>query len=445
MSLFSRKQKLSPSADVAPARANQPAAEPGYAELSFAVPWSAIEAKLARAAEIVSAQRPLTGFRAGHVPVDVARQRYGDQALLAEAYDLAVPALYLEAVRARDLDSIGQPRLSFESEPAWGANVEATATVAVLPRVSLPDLAGVHVEPAVATVTAEQVDAVIESFRERYASEAAVARPAQTGDLVELDYVVSLAGVPLEGGSGTGHRAIVGRGHLLPEIEAAVAGMSVGEAKDITVSFPEAHGQKLVAGKSADCRVTLRQVFERQLPPLDDELAKRCSPFPTLAEMRERVEAQLKLEAEADARRRTEDAAVRAVAAAASIGDLPALLIDDEVSRMVHELQHSLEHQGAKFDSYLAHLGKTLADLRLDFVQPATERLRAILVLRAVSREQGLAPKPEEVEAEVERLAARAKDPEAARTAAVRSQVTAELTQRRALDWLVERVAKPAA
>lgn len=439
MGIFSRGQK---PAEVAAAAPVGPATPPGHVAVEFAVPWSAVEAKLPAAATTLSKQRPLQGFREGKVPVEVARQRYGDDLLMAEAYDLAVPPLYAAAVREAGHETVGQPAMAFEPQPAWGVDVRVTATAPALPPVTPPDWSKVHVQAEQRQVTDADVAKVVDQIRERFAVEEAAQRPAADGDLVELDYELLVGGVAVEGGSGTGHRAVLGRGHLLPEIESAVRGMEPGQEKRQPITFGPEHQLKTVAGKTVDCRVVLRQVFSRTLPELTDELAAKVGPFKAAAELRDRVRADLAEEAEAESSRETEKRALQAAVAAATFGPLPSILVNDEVGRLVHELQHSVSRYGVKFEDYLLHIKKSMDELRLEFVAPATERLKVTLLLREVARAQAIAPSDAEVDAELASLKARAQHPERLEGPQVRAHVRADLVQRAAVAWVVGAVAK---
>lgn len=435
MGIFSRHQK---AADPAVAVAAGPATPPGHVAVRFDVPWSAVEAKLPSAAAKLSKQQPLQGFREGKVPVEVARQRYGDQLLLAEAYDLAVPSLYAAAIESAGHETVGQPAMAFEPQPEWGVDVSVTATAPALPSVTLPDWSKVKVNSIRREVSDGDVSKVVEQIRERFATEELVERPAASDDMVELDYELLVDGVAIEGGSGAGHRAVLGRGHLLPEIEAAVLGMSAGEEKRQPITFGPGHQLKAAAGKTADCRIALKQVFSRSLPELTDELAAKVGPFKSAAEFTARVRADLEQEAAAESARETERAALQAAIVAATFGALPNILVDDEVRRLIHELRHGVDRYGVRFEDYLLHIKKSVDDLRLEFVAPATERLKVTLLLRAVVRQQSITPTDAEVDDEVARLKAQAQHPERLESPQARSHVRADLAQRAAVDWVVQ-------
>jgi trigger factor len=331
--------------------------------------------------------------------------------------------------------------MAFEPQPAWGVDVSVTATAPVLPPVTLPDWSKIKVAPVVKEVSDAGVAKAIDSFRERFAAEAAVDRPAANGDLVELDYEVLVDGVAVEGGSGTGHKAIVGRGHLLPEIESILVGMKAGEEKRQPISFGPAHSLRVVAGKTGDCKIVLRQVFERQLPELNDEFAARLGPFKTVADLQAQIRADLEEGAKADGQQQTERACLEAAVAASQFGHLPEILVNDEVSRLVHELEHSVVRYGITFDDYLLHIKKSKQELRLDFTAPATQRLKVTLLLRAISREQNFATPDEEVSAEVARLKAQVEDPQRFDDPRIQAQIRADLVQKQAVAWVVKMVA----
>lgn len=419
----------------------QPKAMPGYEVLTFKLPWSAIEAQFSKAVNKLSQTQPIQGFRSGHVPMDVARQKYGDQLLMAEAYDLAVPEFYAKTVVDSNIDAVGQPQLDFEPQPAWGVDVMVTATVPVLPKIKMPDLAKLKVTPDKAEVRDEDVTKVLEQLAERYASEASVDRPAKDGDLVELDYEVTMQGVLIEGGSGKGHKTVLGKKHLLPDIENAVVGMKAGEEKIQKVNFEESYPIKMVAGKTADCKILLKQVWARQLPELNDEFAARLGPFTKLTEVTERIKADMLAEAEQEAAGKTEREVLETVIKAAEFGVFPDVLITREVSQLIHELEHNLEHQGVTLDDYLVHIHKKRSDLMLDFAQPATDRLKVSILLKEIIKEQKFDITPEEIAAEVRRLEGYVKDKDYLSRPEVREQIKIDIAQRKAAEWLIKKIA----
>lgn len=435
MSLFKSHQK---SDD--PVVKEKASAAPGYELIVFKVPWSVIVSRLEAAASNLSQSKPIAGFRAGHVPVEVARKQYGDQVLLAEAYDLVIPKLFAVEVQAAGLITVGHPKMSFDPQPSWDTDVTVTAEVPVLPKIKLPDWSKIKVQPVKEEVKDEDVAKVLTDLQEYHASEVISDQPAKAGDLVELDYEVKLAGALVEGGSGVGHKAVLGRQHLLPEIEQAVLGMKAGEEKVQPITFAPSHALKIVAGKTTDCRIALKQVFNRQLPIADDELAKKFGPFKTLDELKQRIKNDLQHEAEHRSQQQTEQKLIQESIKETEYGAFPDILITHESHQLLHELEHQLSHQGIKFEDYLLHLKKTKDDLLLDFAQPALERLKAMLLLREVIRQNNLQPTNEEIEAEIKRLTPMTKDPQILQKPEVKENIEASLAQRKALDWLNSKI-----
>ncbi|MBI4434854.1 trigger factor [Candidatus Uhrbacteria bacterium] len=395
---------------------------------------------LRKAAEALSREHPMKGFRPGKVPYDMAVQRYGAMAVYEEAADQAVRDAYVRAVREQNLKTVGQPRIEVKTL-APDNPMKFTATVAVLPAVTLPDLTTISVKRRVVHVAPADVDRALEDLRKLQPTEALVDRAAAVTDKVVVDLDLSRDGVPLEGGQARGHAIELTESYYLPKVKEELIGMARGETKTFPLAFPADHYQKHLAGTTVDCSVTVKDVYSVELPPLDDAFAKRLGQA-DLPALRVLIERNLTAESEKKAADAEEIEMLDAIVDKSKIAELPELLITGEARRMVDELERGVTQQGLTFEEYLKKLKKTRDDVLLGFAPDAVRRVKVALITRAAAdaNASATAVAPEEIEAEVQQQLKRYQDtPEfhqRMQSEEAREYVSSMLHNRKVIAWL---------
>lgn len=395
---------------------------------------------LRKAAESLSREHPMKGFRPGKVPYEMAAARYGEMALYEEAADQAVRDAYVRAVREQNLKTIGSPRVELKTI-APDNPVRFTATVAVLPSVTLPDLTTITVKRRTVAIAPADVDRALEDLRKLQPTEALVDRPAAATDKVVVDLDLTRDKVPLEGGQARGHAIHLTEQYYLPKVKEELIGMTRGETKSFPLAFPKDHYQKHLAGTTVDCTVTVKDVYSVEIPPLDDAFAKRLAQQ-NLSGLRALVERNLTEEAQRKANDAEEIEMLDAIVAKSTISDLPELLITSEARRMVDELERGVAGQGLAFEEYLKKIEKTRDELFLNFAPEAVKRVKVALATRSVAEAQPDASvvSDAEVDAEIKDQLARYEDtPEfhqRMQSDEARDYVRGMLRNRKVIEWL---------
>lgn len=399
---------------------------------------------LRKAAESLSREHPMKGFRPGKVPYEMAAARYGAMALYEEAADQAVRDAYVRVVREQSLKTVGSPRIEVKTL-APDNPVRFTATVAVLPTITLPDLTTITVKRRTVAIASADVDRALEDLRKLQPTEALVDRPAAATDKVVVDLDLTRDKVPLEGGQARGHQIHLTEQYYLPKVKEELIGMARGEARSFPLAFPADHYQKHLAGTTVDCTVTVKDVYSVELPPLDDAFAKRLAQQ-DLAGLRALVERNLTEEAQRKANDAEEIEMLDAIVARSRIDDLPELLITSEARRMVDELDRGVTAQGLTFEEYLKKIKKTRDEIFLDFAPEAVKRVKVALMTRAVAEGQAEATAvgQEEINAEIQQQLARYEDtPEfhqRMQSEEARDYVASMLRNRKVIAWLRTKV-----
>lgn len=228
----------------------------------------AVNSKLKEAAKNVR----LDGFRPGKVPMKIMRQRFG-QSVRMEVLGQVMNDSFYEAIQQQELKPAGQPSIEPKTIEE-GRDLEYVATFEVFPEVELKDYSSVTVVKPVAEITDADLDKMIQNLREQRASFEPVERAAEDGDQVNIDYIGTKDGEAFEGGSAEGSDLVLGSGRMIPGFEDGLVGLSAGDEKVLSLSFPEDYHNEELKGAAVEFKVKVNAVKAKQLPELNDEFFK---------------------------------------------------------------------------------------------------------------------------------------------------------------------------
>ena len=386
--------------------------------LEVEVPSNDVKHAIDHAASDLAAGLKIPGFRKGKVPMQVLLARVGKERIYSEAVESHIGGWFRNAASASRIRPVAQPDYEYELPTSGDESFHFSATVSVQPKPELADWAKLEVPRADSEVPAELVDQELDDLRDSVASLVPVEdRPAREGDTLVVDLV--------RGDEGERDYVVeLGSGRLLPQIEEGLVGMSAGETKEIPY------------GDDGTVAATVKHVNEKELPPLDDELARTVSEFDTLAELRADIEArlreQLEEEIEADFRSATVEALVRASDVQPSVE-----LVRQRAGGLLGELVQSLERRGIQLETYLALTNQTAEQLQEHVIAQAAGSLAGELALEAVADQLDLEVSDEEIE---QALRAQDEEEETIREvmqSSVRERIRDDLRLRKALDQVV--------
>lgn len=375
----------------------------GLVELEITVPKEDLVEFLRKAALRISQTINIKGFRKGRAPYAVVKQQVGEEGILEEASKEIISQTFYDAVVQEKLETVAQPEIEIK-KIAPNNDLIYTAKVALLPNVTLGDMTKVVIEKGTDDVTDNDVAKVIEELRKKRATEKEVLRPAKMGDRVILDFHVSQANVPIEGGQSNDHTVDLGAGMMIPGFEEQVVGLSAGQDRNFTLNFPSEYHEKTLAGKPADFKIKLKKVNEMQTPELTDDFAKSVGKFQDLQELKDQVKKNMQEERAQKTRERQELDAMKQMVALTTFSDIPEILVVAEVDEMIQELKSNASRRGMQFEDYLKNLKKTEEDLRKEFREQALQRVKASLIARAVTKKENLSVTDEELESEVAKV-----------------------------------------
>lgn len=375
--------------------------EKNQVELTIEVSVDEIRPYLNTAALKLSQKNKIPGFRPGKAPYDLVKTHFGDMAILQEALDNIINQTFYQAVSQEKLETIGSPDIKLE-KVAPDNPLVYKATVAILPKVILGNWQHLSIQKNEAKATDEEINKTIDQLRQMAVKETVVDRAIQTGDKAEVDFEVSVNKAVIEGGKSNKYPVVIGEGRMIPGFEDKLIGLKAGQETSFSLKFPEKYFQNNLANKLADFKVKIIAVYERHLPELNDEYAKTIG-FDTVAKLKEQLKNNITQDKEQKEEQRAENEAVSAIVKNSQIGDLPDVLIHNEVHKMIHELEHSITSQGMDMAGYLKSIHKTHDDLHKDFEAQGIERIKAALVLRQVALSENIKVEEAEIDEEIKK------------------------------------------
>ena len=396
------------------------------------VPAEEVERRLQQAARKLGGQLRIPGFRKGKVPPPVVIRRLGREAVFDEALRSALGEWYIDAIDGAGIAPIGEPDFNFaDAIPGQGEPLSFSIEIGVRPSATLGEYKGLEVGRREPTVDEAEVDKEIEGLRDRLATLDTEDRPAQKGDHVLVDYLGKVDGEPFAGGEGRDQLIELGSGRLIPGFEEQIEGVSAGEERTISVSFPEDYPGDL-GGKDATFDITVHEVKAKRLPELDDDFASEASEFDTLAELREDIASRLRHADEHAVEREFEEAVLEAATGEATV-EVPSKLVHARAHEMLEQTFSALARQGINKETYLQIVGKDEEALAHEAEPEAAGTLRREAVLAAIVAAEKIEPTEEEL---IEALR-----PAAERDGSDPAELVAKLTEAGRVDSLREDVA----
>jgi trigger factor len=353
-------------------------------KMTVEVPSGDVKHAIDHAASDLSGSLKIPGFRNGKVPMPVLLARVGKDRLYAEAVESHIGGWFRAALRGTTVRPATAPEYDYELPSSEKDAFEFTATVGVQEQPEVPDWTALEVASPEPEVPEELIDAELEVLRSTVADLApADGRPAREGDTVVVDLVSA------DGEAQRDYVVELGSQRLLPEIEEGLVGQRSGGEQQIAYRLPD--------GQDADITASVKEIYEKVLPPVDDELARAASEFETLAELREEIQTRLggQLEEQLEAQFRT--AALDALVAATDLDVAPGL-VQTRAVELWNALVRSLERRGISPEVYVQLSGRTPEQIQSDIEAEARLALEREIVLEAAADKLGLEVSDEAVD-----------------------------------------------
>lgn len=362
----------------------------------------AVEQACKRLANRVS----IPGFRKGKAPRMIVERHVGKDAVLQEAFDIVAPKALSKAFDEQKIDPVTRPSVDIETLEE-GKDLVFKATVTPRPEVKLGDYKGLNVPKNEVNITDEDVEKQLKTFQDRQGKlvDAPEGAEVKDGDFTTLDFKGFVDGEAFDGGEGKDYPLQIGSNSFIPGFEDQLVGAKIGEERDVNVKFPEEYHAKELAGKDATFKCTIRSIKTKELPAIDDELAKKVSKFETLDELKADIRKNLEENAERTAENDQKSAAIEMATNNITV-DIPAVMIDNRVTAMIQEMAMRLEQQGMKLEQYLQYAGTDIAKLREQYRETAEKNVKTDLMLEEVAKAEDIKVEAKDLDEEVAAMAA---------------------------------------
>lgn len=409
-------------------------------QISFEVPWEEALPYLEEAAKDISKAKPLPGFRPGHASYEDIKRAHGEMAILESGIERIVRSAYVKTVLAEKLNTVGSPSIDMDALTP-GQTIKFTTKVSIVPTITkLADYSACKVKKTKTEINEAQVEEAIDQMRKMRAEDIKVERAATLDDMVMIDMEMLHDNVTLEGGKGADYRVYLSEPHYIPGMAEQLVGLKEGEEKTFVLPFPENHYQKHLAGKDIKFITKAKGVFERKMPTANDEFAKAYG-LESIEILRSKLKENLVNETESRAAEAAEIEMLETLVNASTFGDVPDVLINEEVNRMMKELESGIEEQGMTMENYLSSIKKTKDDLKLDFIQQAIRRINTAILIKEISVKEKLDVTEEEIDAEIDTILEQVPADDAASRERVispeyREYVSIQMRNRKAIEFL---------
>jgi len=342
----------------------------------------------------------IAGYRPGKAPLELVKNKVSPLALEEKAALLAIEKKYPQYIKENKIKTIGYPNIKI-TKIIPGQIVELKALITVIPSLHLPDYksiaASMQKDRKNVKVSEKEVAEALHWLQNSRSQLKAVTRPARKNDVVTIDYRIKSKEKIIPNGEDKNYSFILGKGHFIPGFEKEIEGMKIKENKSFNLKVPADWKEKELRNKELSVTVTLKEIKERRIPPLNDQFAQKVGKFKNLSELKESVKQGLEEEKKRKEKERWRLAVLDKIIAQIN-DEIPYLLIDSELDKMIKELKMRVEEIQLSFDKYLEQIKKTKEELEKELRPLAERRVKAALVLKEIADKEKITISPEEIQ-----------------------------------------------
>ncbi len=349
----------------------------------------------------------IDGFRPGHAPKEVFIKKYGEQALYMDAAEAVVDGAYEKMLKEneKDLEDL-VARPDVQVKDINGEGVTFNFVLTMRPEVKLGDYKKINVKREKAKVTAEEIEDTIENIRHRYAEDVLKDGEIKDGDVAVIDFDGFVDGVAFEGGKGENYSLKIGSGTFIPGFEEQLIGLKSGDEKDVEVTFPEDYHAEELKGKKATFKVKVHEVKEVKVPELDKDFFEDLGMegVDTKEKLEAKISESILTNKESELENKYIDELLEAAAKDTEV-DIPEVMINDELERMISQYDSHLRSQGINLEQFYKFTNSDEEALKSQMRPEAARRVKHRLMLEEIAKQEKIEISDEEANKEAERLA----------------------------------------
>jgi len=377
--------------------------EKSQIELTVELSFDEFKPYIEKGAVIVSQEVKVEGFRLGKVPFDILKQKIGEMTILEEAARVAISKTLDKVIKDNiEKEVIGQPKIDI-IKLAPNNPLEYKVVLAILPETKLGEYKDLKIKQKKIEIGDAEVEKMTNDLREMRAKEVASNDAIGETDKVLVSIQMFLDKVPIEGGQSQDTAVIVDKDYIVPGFGKKLIGAKKGEEREFQLPYPKDHHMKNIAGKMVDFKVKVKDVFKRELPELNDEFALGFG-VKKIDELKINIKKSLEDQKEKENIQIAEREMLEKIIEKARFGDIPQVLIEHESNTMMAEIKQGIEGQGGKFEDYLASIGKSAEQMRLDVLPEAIKRVKTSLAIKEIADQEKIKVEEKDLEKHIEEM-----------------------------------------
>jgi trigger factor len=353
----------------------------------------------------------IQGFREGKAPAHLVEKQLDPARLQSEFLEQAINAVYVDAIKQENLRPVVQPQINIVKFVPF-TTLEFSAEVEAVGQVKLANYKLIKLAPKAATITAADVNQVLDNLRGRAATKKDVDRAAKLGDEVLINFkgVDAETKESIAGADGSEYPLPLGSKTFIPGFEEKLVGVKTGTSKTFTLTFPKDYGVQTLQNRKVSFTVEVLKVQELAKPKLDDAFAATVGPFKTLAELKADIKKQLTAEKQQQAQQQYDNELLEKIADKSTV-EIPEGLIEDEISRMEDEEKQNIAYRGQTWQEHLKDEGVDEKEHRERKRSGAEMRVKVGLLLGEIANAEKIDVTPEELEIRIQLLKGQYTDP----------------------------------
>ncbi|EKD33558.1 MAG: Trigger factor [uncultured bacterium] len=374
-------------------------------KLTITVPQSEIAPFLESSATRLSEQTTIDGFRAGKAPYEMIKNKFGEMKILENAIEDIVRSSLFSSLEKEKLETIGSPAVDVE-KLAPGNDLVYTAMFSLIPKIEkLANYKEFSIKPKTVVVSDEEVEAALKTISQMQTKETREdkSREITKADKAIISMNIKKEGIPIEGGQSPNHAVYLSENFYIPGFVDALIGMKEGENKTFPITFPKDFYKKDLCGADVLCEVEIKEVYSLLPPELDDSFAASLGQK-DMSSLRAIIKENLLKEHTEESAMETEREIVEKLANESRINEIPELLLNEELNKMINELKQRVHSQGLEWEAYVSSIKKSVAEIKLDLSSQAAVRIKAALALAEVAKQENITVTEDELDNEIDQI-----------------------------------------
>jgi len=349
----------------------------------------------------------INGYRLGKAPLSIAENHLPSLKVYEKMASLAIEQIYPKIIKEKKIQAIGYPSINI-TKIIPDQEVEFKAEVSVIPHIEMPDYQEIikkipKAKKETLVIEEKEIEQAFIWLQNSRASLEKVNRPAKKEDIVTIDYQIKEDKNLIENGEDKDYSFILGKGNFIPGFEDNLIGMKSGEEKKFELVVPKDWAQKNLQNKKLTINVSLKEIKTKQLPSLDDKFAQSVGKFKSLEDLKKNIREGLLLEKKQKETEKWRLEALEKITAETK-ADLPEILVQNEIEKMIEELRAQLDKMQLPFEKYLEQIKKDEKELRKELQELAEKRVISALVLREIASIEKIEVSEKEIEEKVNEI-----------------------------------------